>query len=461
MKDKTNIYVTLHEPVLVNERIIGFLENFIFTIKRIVKSEYSIFIKGRDFNNLNYIEFVKKSDIFVFILDKEYDTHLDYQKELSEISTSLSIDKDNLPEYQTFYKVCLDTFNEKLLPDCILSSISYMFYEINLKKKTSVPFDIQKDSVMYWAKMLDLVYDINESILHLIKPELSKSSNFVFLGTCSPDQVTNRDDIKRELQHMGYRVLPLTELPSDTELFKTEVKKNLEKCRYIFQLVGQYYGTIKPGDKQSLLDIEHQIIRDSLNSDVNKRRMIWVPINLKFIEHKQELFVNKLRRDDPGLNTEIIESGLNEFKTSIFLRLGSKVSYPETIPVSDQSIYIISKPEIDVAEIEKIILDNNIQVLKLSADKTQNLYKQHLEYLTKSNGLIIYYPSNDENWLISKIRDIIKSLGQSRNEPFKGICLISDNTPDLENYNPWMPEMTRCKIDDIQGVIQFINSIKG
>ena len=42
----------------------------------------------------------------------------------------------------------------------------------------------------------------------------------VFLAETSFDQTENRDMLKRELQHLGFRVLPLMPIPDDAEKAK-------------------------------------------------------------------------------------------------------------------------------------------------------------------------------------------------------------------------------------------------
>jgi hypothetical protein len=459
MKHNTNIYITLHEAGLVNEKIISFLENFTFSMKRVVKSNYSLFIKGRDFTDENALEYSKKSDLFVFLLDEDLEKYPEFRKELDILSNEILCEQENA-DFHKIFKVSLSSYEENLLPECIGSFINYTFYEFNVRKNASIPFDPETDSVKYWGKMLDLVYDINESIDQINHPDSVVESDCVYLGTCSPDQMLNRDDIKRELQHLGLRVLPITQLPEDKEQFTSEVLKNLNRCRYIFQLIGQHYGKLIPGEKWSLQELENQLIRDAVIQDPQKNRMIWIPVSQKQVDQKQDLFVNRIRRDDPGPNSEIIESSLNEFKNTLQLRLSNRLS-ENLIPHSGKpGIYVISKQGDEIAEIKEIILKNSFEPITIDTNQNGHSFSYHLEALNDSEGLVICYYDEDARWLTSKIKDVIKSIGQGRKETYKGICMITDLSPDLSDCLTWLPQVEICRKNDYQALTRFIQKLK-
>ena len=308
MKNKVTIYVTLQESDLANERVILFLENYIYSLKHVVRQDYSIFMKGREFFKTDYLETARKSDLFVFIITDGLIENQNFQDEIAEISKLLTTEKDNTTEFQKIFKVCLDPFDNKELPEELQTAITYKFYEFNSRKKTDIPLDPEKDSQKYWGKMLDLVYDLNESVSCLTQPDRAKTSNYVYLATCTDEMASNRDDIKRELQHLGFSVLPISGLSETADFFISGIKKNLEKCRYIFQLVGQSYGVIPEDEKQSFHEIENLVIREYMGSYNYLKRMVWIPANMKLTDNRQDMFIgfNHIYLRNPGF--ELIQS---------------------------------------------------------------------------------------------------------------------------------------------------------
>ncbi len=112
--------------------------------------------------------------------------------------------------------------------------------------------------------MVDLAYDIHESLLFLKEGTKSEVKNLfrrktIYLAETGHDISVQRNIIKRELQRHGYMVLPRQTLPNNANELERIVRKDLEECSSSIHLVGSAYGEIPEGGDRSVVDIQNRI----------------------------------------------------------------------------------------------------------------------------------------------------------------------------------------------------------
>ena len=73
--------------------------------------------------------------------------------------------------------------------------------------------------------------------------------------------------MRRELQQIGYKVLPLTSMPSNEEEFKQVLTKYLDISDSVIQLMSTQYGEIPKGFKYSISDLQNRIINEYKSKD--------------------------------------------------------------------------------------------------------------------------------------------------------------------------------------------------
>ena len=453
MADTKNIYITYSE-VVVNENdsiknwINTFIENLQISISRFFNSNPGYIIKKKDFNKANYSGYIKKSDIFIIIINEKYDTDDLFLQELNDICNHLNITQNylNLEGQSKVLKVYTNLIDKTHEPPGLQQIIPYNFYKVNLfnRKTTTYEFN-DEEALECWSKMLDITYILKE-ILYPKKLEQEPKS-YVYLSETSLDQVPNRDEISRELQHFGFRILPLIILPDDLDEIKQNIINCLDKSLLVIQIFGAQYGTLVGNGRFSLPDYQNQVIEEYINQHPQKiRRIIWIPTGIRINDQRQNVFLNKLKRDEK-INTEIIESPIEVFKSA----LQERMSTVETngIPVKQNpELYLIYENEDreNIIPIKNQIENEGFEFLTLENSSQANIYSNHLKYLKTADFILIYEGRKNLYWLKSKIRDLIKAPGIGRQKALDKISILSERLINSKDF------------DFIANRLEFINT---
>jgi hypothetical protein len=305
---------------------------------------------------------------------------------------------------------------------------------------------------------LDLVHDIKESI-ELTSSDKPISRSYVYLGHTSVDQNDNRDKIRRELQHFGFGILPLTELPSSQELITQQVDNCLEHCNLFIQILGENYGAMTVEGKNSAFDIENLAIRNHVRQNPGKNRLIWIPSDVLISDSRQELFINRVKRDDSDFCDEIIEASAEEFINLISYYI-KKDNARQIVGYSMRSAYLIAKPMVPVNFIEMQAARAKVTLKKESDPGNKLNYSDHLLALEEYDYLVVYDHDNDNNWFNSKIGDIVKTLGKSRKSHFKGIALVSKHKLENTAISQWVTGIEVFLESDTSGILKFFEKIE-
>ncbi len=459
MNNEIKIYVTYPNGEAINNWICEFLVHFKSTLDRIIEGKITLFVKEFDFNQQNYKPAIKESDVYIIILGTSSNDDEAYQQEIVDIYASLDIQNRNIKELSRLFKICLSTeSHHKQIPD-FHTIQSYKFFEVSRVRRTKVKqFSFYSDSIKSWAKLLDLVYDIKDTLPKKNR-KTEKQERFVYLGSCSEDMAQSRDDIKRELQHFGARILPVTDLSFEYSKLAEVITENLENSILIVEVAGANYGDVPKGQKVSLYEFEHNCIRDYLDKNENINRIIWVPSDLRIRDKRQESFINRMKQQDSDNSTEILESSLEEFKTMLAQRLVSGRKTPEK-KSSPGGIYVITTHEENLPQIKSAAKELNIPVLQNTETPEKSLYQNHLESLTHANSILIDYTGQNVNWLLSILKDTIKARGSGRKKPFSSIGVIADKLPDISDLKHWLPEIRLIRLNDKSSLTEFVETAK-
>lgn len=445
MKKKYDIYITYPYSLSKSEGnlielIDLFTKNLHIILARILGRKVNFIQKGKDFGDLEYHEYISSSTIVIFFTHSIFEIDTDYKSELQDICDNAGLGQPDLIQgFNKIFKICLEAPKNVLKPSCLEHLLSYNLYTVNIynHKIRSLGFGSEDKSGTIYSKLLDLAYDISGSIKGLEhKTSKEDETRSVYLGFTSYDQVQSRDEIRRELQHNGFRVLPDLDLPNTSEEFKNVMLTNLEKTDLSIQLMGTQYGNILKGSKYSMPDYQNQIIKEYQNNCEKKsfKRLIWIPQNVRITDQRQSLYLKRLRRDEAELNTEIIESPLETFKTILSEKL-ENVNHTEHMEYENISkVYLITEED-HTEEVEHLYSSlalSGLRVLTMDYQEQTGIYTRHLQALRLSDGIIIYQQNSNEYWLRSKLRDIIKAPGIGKREPFKKIVIVSKIKPDPE-----------------------------
>lgn len=325
-------------------------------------------------------------------------------------------------------------------PPRVRELIGYEMYQLDIESgevREYVDYFSFEAERQYWMKMVDLAYDIYETLLQF-KSTQAKSEvkniykrKTIYLAETGHDLSVQRNIIKRELQRHGYIVLPNQTLPGNANDFEKMVRRDLEDASLSIHLIGNAYGEIPDGADRSIVDLQNKYAAEK-SQQVGKEvfsRLIWISATLNTASERQKAFIDMLKRDvDAQEGAEILQTPLEDFKNIIREEL---LESPEKRALTDtggKSVYVVHdkidhqevKPLIDVLE------KNGYNVLTPSFDgELLDLRQRHIDNLRNFDTAIIYKGKVNDQWVRMKVLDLLKAPGFGRKKPIKGKAVIT------------------------------------
>src|SRR5215831_188045 len=150
------------------------------------------------------------------------------------------------------------------LHDVFVRSKGFEFFQI--KDKDSPPFFFHPEFAAeaqqaFRDKVGDVAYEIIE-VLDLIDQQASaaqapeKADSIlpsvdpaitIYLASATPDLVSGRDNVRRDLLHRGYQVIEAAET-DDVEKLRTGIREDLGRCQFSLHLIGNDYAAPLEGE---------------------------------------------------------------------------------------------------------------------------------------------------------------------------------------------------------------------
>ncbi|MEQ9593295.1 MAG: DUF4062 domain-containing protein [Cyclobacteriaceae bacterium] len=370
------------------------------------------------------------------------------------------------------------TLNEQ--PPRLRDLLGYDMYQLDVETglmKEYSDFFSHEAEKQYWMKMVDLAYDIHETLIVLKEGESSGEvknlfkRKSIYLAETGHDLSVQRNIIKRELQRHGYVVLPNHTLPTQAAEMEKMVKKDLEECSLSVHLVGSAYGEIPEGANESIVDIQNRLAAEQ--SAVKKKnkeefsRLIWISPNLKNASDRQKAFIETLKRDvEAQEGAEILQNPLEDFKNIMreeLLDSHEKVGAEES---NGRSIYLVHdrvdhqavKPFKD--EIER----SGFKVVEPAFEgDLLAVRKKHIDNLRSLDGAIIFKDQVNDQWVRMKVLDLLKAPGFGRKKPILGKAIISakDGVSNLDAFkNQNLTLIAGDQQKSIASLKSFLSEIK-
>ncbi len=312
-------------------------------------------------------------------------------------------------------------------------------------------FFSQEAEKQYWMKLVDLAYDIHESLLLLRQGETKSvevknifKRKTIYLAETGHDISVQRNIIKRELLRHGYIVLPKQTLPQRLNELETMVKKDLEDCSLSIHLIGSAYGEIPEGSDRSIIDIQNQLAAEqSIVKKQNKdefSRLIWIAPNLKNASDKQKSFIESIRRDvEAQEGAEILQNPLEDFKNIMREELLESLERKGPDDFKGKSIYVVHDriDDQEVKPFKEAIEKSGFKILTPAFEgELLEVRKNHIENLKNLDGAIIFKGKVNDQWVRMKVLDLLKAPGFGRKKPILGKAIMSSTTSsaDLETF---------------------------
>ncbi|VAW29180.1 hypothetical protein MNBD_BACTEROID06-1326, partial [hydrothermal vent metagenome] len=352
-------------------------------------------------------------------------------------------------------KVMKEEVGFDLLPAKLNQLIPYDLYNTEGDDSTAFYdfFGPEAESI-YWMKLVDLAFDINELLYEQknnaknIKPLFNRKS--IYLAFTGNDLSIQRNVIRRELQRHGFKVLPDHNLSTKLDDLTDEINKNLSECVFGIHLLGNSYGDIPEGSDRSVVDLQNKLASQIETKEGSKmQRLIWINPDQKKSSDKQKAFLENLQRDVAALEgAEVLQTPLEDFKNimreEIFANENFGIQEEETFHVDKKklNVYLIyDKIDKDsVSSTIKLLVKEGFNVIEPDFDKNLlEIRKGHLEKLKHLDLAIVFQEKVNTNWVRMKLLDLLKAPGLGRVKPIVGKAILVGEGIELtkdsfENY---------------------------
>ena len=306
----------------------------------------------------------------------------------------------------------------------------------------------------YWMKMVDLAYDIYDTLNYLRHDAGSAEVKNIFkrktiyLAETGHDLSVQRNIIKRELQRHGYVVLPNQTLPGNIRQLENIVRKDLAESHLSIHLIGNAYGDIPLGADRSIVDLQNKLAAEKSTAAKEAReaftRLIWISPSLTNASERQKSFIETIKRDvEAQEGAEILQTPLEDFKNIMREELLEAEERKHIEDPGGRSVYLMHD-RIDVNDVKPIkeVLENSgfrVLVPEFEGELLE-VRKKHIENLKNFDAAIIYKGKVNEQWVRMKALDLLKAPGFGRKKPIIGKAILTApgstmNTDTYRNQN--------------------------
>lgn len=288
----------------------------------------------------------------------------------------------------------------------------------------------------YWMKMVDLAYDIFDTLVLLRGGEKSEIKNIykrktIYLAETGHDLSVQRNIIKRELQRHGYIVLPNQTLPGTASELEKMVRKDVEDSSLSIHLIGSAYGEIPDGADRSIVDLQNRYAAEKSQKvgKVQFSRLIWISPTLSNASERQKAFIDNIKRDvDAQEGAEILQTPLEDFKNIVREELMDTHEKKALDETGGKSIYLVHD-RIDHQDVKPIIAaieKSGYKVLMPDFEgELLSVRQKHIDNLRNFDAAIIYRGKVNEQWVRMKVLDLLKAPGFGRKKPIQGKAIFT------------------------------------
>lgn len=407
------------------------------TIEQVLGEKPSIMLKGE--YDIMTSPKLDNAGILIPILSKDF---VQTSRCTDNLESFCQLIDSSEKRFSRIFKVMKSPVPVQQQPLQVRELIGYEMYRLDQDTGEVIPywdyFSVEAER-QYWMEIADLCYEICDT-LHWLKSgatrpdELKiKKGKSIYLAETSHELSVQRNTIARELQRLGYTVVPTQSLPGQLDDLEKIVRRDLAESSISIHLIGRSYGEIPEGADRSVQEIQNNLAAERITSKEKMgefSRLIWIAPDLNSPNERQKRFIEMLKRDVEGQeSTEIIQTLLEDFKNTIREEIEDatekKVLYDKGVP----AIYLIfdRADETSVKPIIDLIENTGFSVLlPVFEGDPLELRQKHIENLRNLDAAIIYKGKSNEQWLRIKSQDLLKAPGFGRKKPIVAKAIVSE-----------------------------------
>lgn len=302
----------------------------------------------------------------------------------------------------------------------------------------------------YWLKLADLVIDISERFDNRKTGREPDKKETIYLAVGCSGQESERDVLRREFSQWGYRVVPGYDLSClDAGKLIDHIREQCANSILSVHIIGDEFGTSSGAGNEPVDDMQIRICEEVFSQQRGQPgsgewpyRFIWLPAGFVPRNEQQSETIQRLKRSAASQpNTEIIQNPLEAFKEIVRKKLLERsvdTKTEKSRQKARKSVYMICDRN-DLQKIEpikKTIFEHGFEPLIIDYGSGKyNLIHEHKQHLVECDGVIVYYGNRNEKWLMSKLKDLLKSPGFGRQKPIPGKAVLKDpgsKVPDIQ-----------------------------
>lgn len=378
-------------------------------------------LDGNDRFDQEIVEHLVRAAVLVSVLSPRYLKSEWCQREFATFVEAAERDHSLLIDNKSrIFKVLKTPVEREREPAQAQGLLGYCFYREELETGRIREFnrafgkDLEQD---FWRVLDDLAQDIKKllEMLRTGKP-VEPTGATLYLAETTSDLEDDRNQIRRELEDSGHRVLPDRPLPHAGETLERVIEGYLDRSRLSIHPVGAYYGLVPEARGQSLIEIQNAIAARYSQAG-RLGRVIWIPVGLEVRDERQKRLLDVLK-NDPDLSAcdSVLETPLHELKTVIRDKLAPQKEEP-TAPSQLERIYFVydQRDEEAIIPIDDYLYDLGFEVKHplFHGDETA-IRADHQAKLRVADGVLLYYGAGDESWLNRMLLDLAEQPARGR-----------------------------------------------
>ncbi|GAL86315.1 hypothetical protein CAP2UW1_2208 [Sporocytophaga myxococcoides] len=262
-------------------------------------------------------------------------------------------------------------------------------------------------------KIYDLCAELERECNSIANTDTNDRSKSLYLAEVTRDLIPVREEIRRELLQLGYKVYPNSPILGSSKEKEKMINEQIKNCVLSVHLLGKIFEETSEGNIPNY-NFENQIaaqyyIDKVEGKSLDFKRIIWIPDNLLIQNENQKKFISQVHKEKKHYaGADIIKSTVEELKDIIIEKLTSNdtVSSPDSTSGEDEgqkAVYIVnSEKNKDGAESVKFMLEEfgyKVFLNRITIDK---------EKIERSSSILFYYHNEKSSWLRSKMCELYK-----------------------------------------------------